>query len=137
MKKHFSYENGKLLFMGNPVKPNYDKQRCSYYICIEGKPVYLHRLVWEITKGPIPKGKCVIAKDGDYKNFSPDNLILHKHGFMPYAKEKHHYTKLKGAHFAKGLWRARINKDGKQVFLGSFSTAEEAHAAYMKAKNQK
>jgi hypothetical protein len=39
----------------------------------------------------------------------------------------------KGVGFHNGKWRARINIDRKSIFLGHFSTAEEAHAAYCEA----
>lgn len=32
------------------------------------------------------------------------------------------------------LWQARIKVDGRQLYIGRFDTAEEAHAAYLKAK---
>jgi hypothetical protein len=35
-----------------------------------------HRLIWEAAHGPIPKGSTVWFADGDWSNFSLDNLIL-------------------------------------------------------------
>lgn len=45
---------------------------------------------------------------------------------------------LKGAWPCKttGRWQSIIGTDGKRVFLGRFDTAEEAHAAYMKAARE-
>ena len=45
---------------------------------------------------------------------------------------------LKGAslHKPSGMWRARIRCSGKQYDLGSFDTAEEAHAAYCEASRR-
>jgi hypothetical protein len=39
----------------------------------------------------------------------------------------------KGVTAHGGKWQARINKDGRRISLGHFSTAEEAHAAYSEA----
>lgn len=38
--------------------------------------VFKHRLIWERTHGPIPPGCVVIFKDGNKRNFDPDNLAL-------------------------------------------------------------
>lgn len=49
----------------------------------------------------------------------------------------HNSTGLMGVSRGKSLikpWRARIAVDGKSHGLGDFPTAEEAHAAYLKAK---
>jgi hypothetical protein len=42
---------------------------------------------------------------------------------------------LKGTHWRpeRNVWVGQIKKDGKRFFLGHFATAEEAHAAYVKA----
>jgi hypothetical protein len=42
-------------------------------------------------------------------------------------------TGLKGAYRKRGKWRSTITVNGKQVSLGTFSTKEEAHAAYCAA----
>ena len=41
-----------------------------------GNWVQLHRHNWEKTHGPIPKGMCLWAKDGDSLNCDPDNWEL-------------------------------------------------------------
>lgn len=49
-----------------------------YYIKHEGKMVQYHRLVWEMTFGPIPAGYKIFFKDGDTLNCRIDNLICEK-----------------------------------------------------------
>lgn len=39
-------------------------------------------------------------------------------------------------HRGTGKWRARIQANGEQVFLGFFATPEEAHEAYKKAASK-
>lgn len=48
----------------------------------------------------------------------------------------HSRSGIKGACLFAGRWRARIRLNGKQVCLGRFDTAEEAHAAYSAAAKQ-
>lgn len=38
--------------------------------------VLKHRLIWEQLHGPIPKGHIVVFRDGNKRNFAPDNLAL-------------------------------------------------------------
>ena len=40
------------------------------------KWVLKHRRVWELERGPIPRGHAVIFADGDRENVSIDNLLL-------------------------------------------------------------
>jgi hypothetical protein len=46
----------------------------------------------------------------------------------------HNKTGLLGVRLWRGKFRAQIVHAGKQFYLGCFSTPEEAHAAYLKAK---
>lgn len=41
---------------------------------------------------------------------------------------------LLGAHRARQRWRAHIGIDGRNIHLGTYDTAAEAHAAYVRAK---
>ncbi len=40
------------------------------------KVVALHRMVWKLLKGALPKGAVVMHKDGNKQNNHPDNLEL-------------------------------------------------------------
>lgn len=57
--------------------PN-SKRRCDkvYYKRTpkDGKPIWLHRYVWEQANGPIPVGYVVHHKDGNPENNALDNL---------------------------------------------------------------
>lgn len=43
-------------------------------IFLEGKRYYAHRIAWEITFGPIPKGLCIDHIDGNGLNNRVENL---------------------------------------------------------------
>lgn len=43
-------------------------------VVLNGKRLYVHRLVWEIVNGPIPDGLCIDHIDGDGLNNRIDNL---------------------------------------------------------------
>ncbi|MGQ1889148.1 HNH endonuclease signature motif containing protein [Thermophagus sp. OGC60D27] len=42
----------------------------------KGEYRLLHRVIWEKAHGPIPKGYCLVFKDGNPKNVQLDNLEL-------------------------------------------------------------
>lgn len=111
------------------------------YIRVHKHLYKAHRLVWAITKGEDPPyqidhihgveaGNCIenlrLAPNGQRDNMQ--NRVRNKNnpsGFVGVSKA----SKGKG-------WIARIGVDKKIKYLGTFSTPEEAHAAYLKAKKQ-
>lgn len=42
----------------------------------KGNWIMLHRYVWQLYNGEIPKGKIIVFKDGDHNNFAIDNLMM-------------------------------------------------------------
>lgn len=57
---------------------------------------YKHVWLWEQKNGPVPKGKLIVFKDSDKRNFEDDNLILvtkaallsmNMHGYTQASKE--------------------------------------------------
>jgi hypothetical protein len=55
----------------------HDKRGVPYYhVKFEGKIHYKHRLMWELSHGPIPQKHCVIFVDGNTMNCTLENLKL-------------------------------------------------------------
>lgn len=98
-----------------------------------------HRLAWLYVHGEWPKHTI------DHKNcVRSDNRIenlrdITREANMQNVKSAPRSNKSSGLlgaswHKAAGDWRANIAVNGKKRHLGRFDTAEEAHAAYLKAK---
>ncbi len=98
-----------------------------------------HRLAWLYVHGVWPKGLI------DHINGTPsdnriDNLreaTVSENQCNQKVAHSHNKTGLLGAHWRedKNKYRSRISIDGREVFLGYFDTAEDAHKAYVCAKN--
>lgn len=73
--------------------------------------------------------------DGNGLNNSRKNLRRVKHGqnIANRPVTKNNLLKLKGVTKRKNRFQARIIVNKKQIHLGSFKTAKEAHEAYKKA----
>lgn len=56
----------------------------------KGKRIYMHRYVWLVLRGKIPKGYYVLHKDGNYLNNNIKNLYIQKRKSKkkPYGKPK-------------------------------------------------
>lgn len=107
------------------------RDKDGYLVC--GAHSYkVHRLIWKWVTGKEP-----ILID-HYNNVRTDNSW---HNLRAASETQNHAnalvrrdssTGLKGVQLPKGRtrYRAKIRTNGKQVYLGSFTTAEEAAAAY-------
>jgi hypothetical protein len=99
-----------------------------------------HRLAWLFVYGHHP------IHEIDHINGNPmDNRIQNlrdvPHRVNAENKRKAGrttYSGLLGAHYHKnsGRYASNIKANGKQICLGYFSTAEEAHAVYVEAKRR-
>lgn len=96
-----------------------------------------HRIIWLLVTGSDPANECdhLNRKRGDNRW---DNLRaadraqnMQNRGLSPINT-----SGLSGASFhkARGKWRATICTRGKTRHLGHFDTAEDAHRAYVAAK---
>lgn len=118
---------------GKPQKPKGYVQ-----VGFNGRIYLAHRIAWLIHFGEEPPDFI------DHINMNPsDNRIENLRSAtnsrnMQNARGKGSNTGLKGVHKAKssGRFLANICTNNKRIYLGSFATAEEAHAAYCRAAKE-
>lgn len=114
------------------------------YTCIElvvstngvRKSYKAHRVVWEMTNGPIPDGWEIDHIDGDSIHNPPTNLRLATRfgNACNVGRRKDNTSGYKGVHKVRnGRFAARIQSGHRRVPLGVYATAEEAHLAYKQA----
>jgi len=101
-------------------------------ICIDRKHMKAHRVAWLMTYGELPNGD-IDHIDGNPSNNKLDNLrdvshsaniqnrksatVKNKTGFLGVVKRKNKFA-------------AHVHRNGKQIYLGLFETAELAHQTY-------
>ena len=106
-------------------------------ICIDSTYYYTHRLAWFYVYGEWPK--VIDHIDGDKTNNRIENLrsVSQKCNVENVLKtRKHNKSGILGAVKSKYGFYARLTSQGKQIYLGHYKTAEEAHNVYLKAKRQ-
>lgn len=111
----------------------------GYIQLIIGHRTYrAHRLAWMYVHGRWPDG------DIDHVNMNrSDNRLANlreasrSQNVANSRARANNPTGLKGVSFCKrkGKFRSQIKIKGRQKFLGHFNSAEDAHAAYVKAAN--
>lgn len=77
LKEHLEVINGVLVRKrnGKPCRPSMcpkGYQRVS----VQGRMLYVHRVLWELVNGPIPNGHTIDHIDGNPENNRLDNLRL-------------------------------------------------------------
>lgn len=142
---HLFQRNGKVWLKHSKNKDLY----CTCNIYFKKNPRYAqcqyhngphpnYRILYEVFNKKIPKGKQI-----DHKNNNPkdDRLInlrpLTKNQNMQNRRSKKNgISKYKGVTFNKESkifpWKARINYNKKQIYLGTFKTELQASKAYLK-----
>jgi hypothetical protein len=106
-------------------------------VWFNGKNDYMHRVIWEFVNGPIPKGMVVDHINGVRSDNRISNLRLATPSQN--AQNRHHSKNNKSG--VKGIsyhqrdkkWHAHIGVNRQQLYLGSFKSASDAEAAYLKA----
>lgn len=109
-------------------------------ISVDGALYLAHRLAWLYCYGALP------VRSLDHKNrVRDDNRISNLREVTPQQNlenttraNRRNKTGLRGVTFdpRDGRYYARIFSDGVQHSLGGYSTAEEAHAAYLQSKQR-
>lgn len=101
-------------------------------ICVDYKLYLGHRLAWFYMTGEWPP-ETVDHINGDKSDNAWANLRLASltQNNFNVGKPKTNSSGYKGVSFGKdGRYRANISINNKTVYLGNFSTAEEAYACY-------
>jgi hypothetical protein len=109
-------------------------------ICIDGRNYKAHRLAWLLVHGAMP-----IAQIDHVNGNRQDNRILNLREACQRQNSRNQKlrrdsgTGVKGVSKvsgAPGKYQAHIQVDGKRRHLGSFSSSQEAHEAYMAAATE-
>lgn len=114
-------------------------QAPSGYVMIKfmGRSIRAHHVIWEMHYGPIPEGKQIDHRDGVRSNNRPSNLRLATHAQNMRNKKRIGANQLRGVRMVGAKWVAIIHLDGKNTYLGTFDSKEEAHAAYVAAARKR
>lgn len=136
-KLNFNPETGEFIWLSGKKAGQVAGAFSGEYCClsIDGKSMGAHRVAWYFVHGYLPK-------QIDHINGNPsDNRLENLRESTQSENKQNARTKrnaksgLKGVCYSKDhkKWRAMIGPRGAVRHLGYFKTAEEAHAAYVKA----
>lgn len=107
---------------------------------IGGKSYKLHRLAWLYMTGEWPKGDIdhINGQRSDNRFANLRDVTRKVNLQNQRLATNNRSTGLLGAYFdqRKNHYYARISQGNKSVHLGTFSTAEAAHRAYLDAKRK-
>lgn len=109
------------------------------HFSVDGKKYGAHRLAWLYMTGDIPSGD-IDHIDGNRANNKFSNLRCVDRSTnlenSRRAKSHNRGSGLLGAYLIKrtGRYHSKITVRGRSVSLGCFDTAQQAHEAYMAAK---
>lgn len=104
---------------------------------MDGKKVYLHRLVWQMLRGPIPAGMEIDHINGDRSDNAIANLrvVSRSINLKNQRTTRRNSTGHRGvSELPNGQFLARIWLDGRPHRIGVFATAELAGAARLAAE---
>ena len=107
-------------------------------VSVNAKQYYSHRLVWLYLHGEWPRG-CIDHIDGNRTNNRPENLrdatlVVNAQNLR--RASRRNVSGYLGVMPSLSKWQAQININGVQTYLGTFETAQLAHAAYLEAKRK-
>jgi len=139
---HFDYDTGKFYTHRSDLRRTIGSVTAYGYMTIQilGTNYMAHRLAWLYDKGAWPKGQ-IDHINGDKLDNRIENLRdvdqttnMQNQSVLT----SNNALGLKGAYFHKktGKFYSQIRVDGKLLQLGNFKTAEDAHAAYIAAKQK-
>jgi hypothetical protein len=114
-----------------------DNDTCYATTLINGKRYRMHRLLLGVTDPSVQ----VDHRDRNGLNNQRDNLRVCTNSQNQHNRKRQSSSRspYKGICLMRGRskpWVANIRVNGKQIHLGAFVTAEQAHAAYCSAARQ-
>jgi hypothetical protein len=140
---HYDPETGEFTWIGRALRSRMRPGMKAGTICtttgyrmlnVDGHRCIGHRLAWFYVYGRWP------AREIDHINgIRADNRIINLREATRWENlanaKRRDYTNPRGTRFegARNRWRAQIKVRGKQICLGTFLTAEDAHKAYVEA----
>lgn len=94
----------------------------------DGSVTYLHRFLMGLEKG---ERQVVDHINGDpLDNTRPNLRVCSQSANLQNKKMKPHSSPYMGVSLESGKWIARVSRNGKKLYLGSFDSAELAAIAY-------
>jgi hypothetical protein len=142
---HYSPETGvftnisrrKKIVLGS-IAGSLDQESGYWMIGLDRRRYYAHRLAWLYMTGEWP-AQMIDHLDGNRANNAFANLrdaeraINQQNMRRPMPGTA---SGLLGAFKKRDHWESKVRAFGRVIRLGSFDTAEEAHAAYLQAKRK-
>lgn len=108
------------------------------YVTIDGKSMLAHRIAWAIFYGRYPSGFI------DHVNTNKtDNRIENLRDVTAAMNRQNQRSAMRnsgtgylGVRRSGNKFMANIKTNNKSAYLGTFTNAEDAHAAYVRAKRE-
>jgi len=105
------------------------------YVTIRYKKQYVHRIIFLMHKGYLPK--YIDHKDTDRLNNKIENLraASSNQNSENSQMRKDNTSGYKGVYKRNGKWCAKINHNGKQIHLGTFIKIKDANLCAIEGRN--
>lgn len=104
-------------------------------VWLNGSAYFTHRIVWKIMTGEDPRFIDHINRDGSDLRWANIRECLHQQNCQNRGLRSDNIVRRQGVTPSGKRWMARITNNGDRLYLGSFDTVEEAHAARQKAED--
>lgn len=129
----FWLKNGNNQYTKAGAKAGHLDRRGYVSIRVFGVSIRAHEVVWALCRGSWPQTD-IDHINGIRDDNRIDNLRLSSRS-QNLANSKQRSDSLKGANFdsRRNKWKSRIMVGYKEIWLGSYDTEMEAHAAYVRA----